>query len=103
MINANARPYTGNVNESAIVCVLVMSPMTVSDHLLHAWDALAAASRGEKRDANVAYAPEVSTIGPSWRAWSRSSTGSRTPTQTRSPSWCGRRWQAPRRGRQQTR
>lgn len=57
MISATHRPFTATVTESAIACTLCASPIHVGEHMIHAWDALAAASREPaKRAANVAYA-----------------------------------------------
>lgn len=56
MIDASRRPYTAILDRAADR-ILMGLPMTVGDHLLHAWDALAAASRDDsKHAANVAFA-----------------------------------------------
>jgi hypothetical protein len=50
------RPLTSKLSQAAVSMVLLYSPAHAVDHLVHAWDALAAAARGDKPEQNRAYA-----------------------------------------------
>lgn len=67
MIRANYRPLTAATTD-AVEVILLRSPVTVEEHLLHAWDALAIACRAEragnvaKHDRAVAQAVKLADI-----------------------------------------
>ena len=50
------RPFTGSISAANASSILLGAPITVGDHLLHAWEALEAASRGDRPLAQVSYA-----------------------------------------------
>ena len=50
------RPLTSKLSESLVATILFYSPAHAAEHLVHAWDALAAAGRGERPEVNRAYA-----------------------------------------------
>jgi hypothetical protein len=55
-MNNATRPLTGTLSPSLVSIILFNSPAHAAEHLVHAWDAIAAAERGEKPEANRAYA-----------------------------------------------
>jgi hypothetical protein len=50
------RPFTSKLPASFITAILCFAPAHAGEHIVHAWNALDAADRGEKPDANRAYA-----------------------------------------------
>ena len=68
MIRASFRPLTAAVSTTDVEVILLRSPVTVVEHLLHAWDALAIACRAEsagniaKHDRAVAQAVKLADI-----------------------------------------
>ena len=50
------RPATGHLSHNVVTLVLCNAPMHATEHLVHAWDALRAASEQTKREANIDYA-----------------------------------------------
>ena len=50
------RPLTSKLTNSVVSLIRFYAPAHAADHLVQAWDALAAASRGEKPEVNRAYA-----------------------------------------------
>ena len=68
MNRASFRPLTAAVSTTDVEVILLRSPVTVEEHLLHAWDALAIACRAErvgnvaKHDRAVAQAVKLDDI-----------------------------------------
>ncbi len=50
------RPLTESLPEDARFVALMRGPKTLTDHLIHGWDALAGFDRGERREQNLAHA-----------------------------------------------
>lgn len=50
------RPLTSKLSPATVSLILFYSPAHAADHLVQAWHALEAAERGEKVEANMAYA-----------------------------------------------
>ena len=68
MNRASFRPLTAAVSTTDVEVILLRSPVTVEEHLLHAWDAMAIACRAErvgnvaKHDRAVAQAVKLDDI-----------------------------------------
>jgi hypothetical protein len=50
------RPLTSKLSASITSTILFYTPAHAAEHLVHAWDALEAAARGERPEVNRAYA-----------------------------------------------
>lgn len=68
MIRASFRPLTAATTDADVEVILLRSPVTVEEHLLHAWDALLIACRAEsagnvaKHDRAVAQAVKLADV-----------------------------------------
>lgn len=55
-MNTTQRPWTSALNSAVRTLVLCNSAASATENVIHAWDAIDAAARGEKPVENLAYA-----------------------------------------------